>query len=446
KVKNWKVLISQLFGVLGDRFRFSWSLSNFCRAICHSAPDTLEVVIILTSMEAFPDAEKNIGEMYQLLAPLRLLRRLGILIIRAAKPEDIRDLRFYSTWEFDHINTQFEMAEDTLMVDFRDLPTQKAKNKLVELVTGDSSVELLHEIYRNLLAYAQTFERLEAFKMGMGLEPWKSIEQCFGPGYKHPDEMIRAHKNPFKKDHKASQDHPVEQALYKANECTSYKLNQRKSWYKGRASRAFRKQRARVLNFLEPQYKQIVDASIHLNLFIKEEKVPGGLFDAEADQGKSLRHPDKIEVMSLGLVFLDEYAKSFQRHSPPAFRANLLRQSRYWEKLRKEMPREQGWRKLHEMFESQDATSFVEVFKFVCDDLDAQYLEIRKARRELFAWDIEDDKGCEIDLKLNRCDEMVDWTVNEPILFPERPRVHCLYPRRRRNFGWGWGNDFNFEY
>lgn len=104
------------------------------------------------------------------------------------------------------------------------------------------------------------------------------------------------------------------------------------------------------------------------------------------------------------------------------------------------MPREQGLKKLHKMFESQDFTSFVEVFNFVCDDLDAQYLEIRRARKELFAWDIEIDKGCEIDLGLNRCDEMVDWAVNEPTLFPERPWVDCFfYPSGNINSGWGWG-------
>ena len=67
------------------------------------------------------------------------------------------------------------MAEDTPVISFSDLPAQEAEDELVEQATGDSSVELLHEIYRNLLAYAQTFERLEAFKMGMGLNPGKAL-------------------------------------------------------------------------------------------------------------------------------------------------------------------------------------------------------------------------------------------------------------------------------
>jgi hypothetical protein len=153
-------------------------------------------MIIPTSMESCPDAEENSRELDELLAPLRLLRRVGTFLIRAAEPEDIRDLRFYERWEFEPADTDSNMAEDTLVVNYWGLPTKEAEDELVELVTGDSSVELLHEMYRNLLAYAQTFERLEAFKMEMGLEPWKSIEHRFGPGYKHLDEMIRAHKNP----------------------------------------------------------------------------------------------------------------------------------------------------------------------------------------------------------------------------------------------------------
>ena len=57
--------------------------------------------------------------------------------------------------------------------------------------------------------------------------------------------------------------------------------------------------------------------------------------------------------------------------------------------------------------------------------------------RELFAWDIEDDKGCEIDLEPNRCDEMVDWAVNEPVVFPQCLPESCEYSFG--NFGWGWG-------
>jgi hypothetical protein len=85
------------------------------------------------------------------------------------------------------------------------------------------------------------------------------------------------------------------------------------------------------------------------------------------------------------------------------------------------------------MFEQEDFEEFTAVFKMVCDDLDKQYLEIRKARRELFQWDISDDVEVEIDidLQLSRRDEMVNWDVNEPDLAP------ALDPSRRRSNKWG---------
>jgi hypothetical protein len=438
RVKNWKILVSRLDFYWDNRFRLSWNLFKFCRAICHSAPDTIELAIIPSSMEeAFTNAEEHTVEMYALLAPLKILRRVGNLLIRAAEPEDLRGLTLLRKWEPDDPDTGFNTAEDIPVVESWDLPTKEAEDELVDLVTGDSPVELLFEMYRNLLTYAQTFERIEALKLGMGLDPQKRFEQYLGSDYKHFVETYDAHKNPFEKPQNGDQDHPVEQALCKANQSAWRISNPESSDYEAIAAMNFGEQRAMVLNFLDPQYKQIVDASNHLNMFIKEEKVPGGLFDANADRGKSFKHPDNSEVMSLGLVFLDEYAKSFQRHSPPEFRAKIIRQSQVWAKDREELPREQGLTRLHQMFESQDFTSFVEVFRFVCDDLDAQYLEIRKARRELFAWDIEDDKGCEIDLELNRCDEMVDWAVNEPVVFPQRLPETCEYSFG--NFGWGWG-------
>lgn len=54
-----------------------------------------------------------------------------------------------------------------------------------------------------------------------------------------------------------------------------------------------------------------------------------------------------------------------------------------------------------------------DLFKKLVDDMDRQYLEIRAARKELFADDIA-IFGVKIDLQKSRCDEMVDWSVDEP--------------------------------
>jgi hypothetical protein len=57
------------------------------------------------------------------------------------------------------------------------------------------------------------------------------------------------------------------------------------------------------------------------------------------------------------------------------------------------------------------------MFKQAVDDMDSQYFEIRRARRSLFDFDTEDPK-CHIKLDNLQCEDMIDWTVNEPMMFP----------------------------
>jgi hypothetical protein len=57
---------------------------------------------------------------------------------------------------------------------------------------------------------------------------------------------------------------------------------------------------------------------------------------------------------------------------------------------------------------------YIEAFKELVDDMDSQYLQIRKARLGLFDFDIDGMPACDIDLEKVRCDEMVDWRIQEP--------------------------------
>ena len=53
-------------------------------------------------------------------------------------------------------------------------------------------------------------------------------------------------------------------------------------------------------------------------------------------------------------------------------------------------------------------------------DMDTQWLTIREARKNLFIYDLT-DKGCNINEELWRCDELVNWSVDEPNMFPRKP-------------------------
>jgi hypothetical protein len=69
-----------------------------------------------------------------------------------------------------------------------------------------------------------------------------------------------------------------------------------------------------------------------------------------------------------------------------------------------------------------DFSTFVPLFRQCVDDCDTQYLAIRKARKALFDWD-NTSNITDISPEAWRCDEMVNWDVNEASMeVPEKPR------------------------
>lgn len=85
-----------------------------------------------------------------------------------------------------------------------------------------------------------------------------------------------------------------------------------------------------------------------------------------------------------------------------------------------------------------DFDTFVTLFRQCVDDCDAQYLEIRNARKALFDWDIT-PKSSSISTEAWRCDEMVDWEVNEaPFEVPEKP-IHLDGASRANTYGHDFG-------
>jgi hypothetical protein len=86
--------------------------------------------------------------------------------------------------------------------------------------------------------------------------------------------------------------------------------------------------------------------------------------------------------------------------------------------------RDQIVRELDLLLESYGPfTTFTDLFRKVVDDLDTQYLQIRKARKELVDYNVSGPK-CDIDLEKARCDEMIDWDAEAPrITVPEKPDI-----------------------
>lgn len=121
------------------------------------------------------------------------------------------------------------------------------------------------------------------------------------------------------------------------------------------------------------------------------------------------------------MTLVEEYAKSFVRDAPWTTQVNIRRIQHDYDLSYSTLPREVLLHELGKAFESKGSWKsldrFLKLFKLAIDDMDKQLLEIRKARKELFDMDFE-DFGHDIDLELWRCDEMIDWTVSEPILEP----------------------------
>jgi hypothetical protein len=49
----------------------------------------------------------------------------------------------------------------------------------------------------------------------------------------------------------------------------------------------------------------------------------------------------------------------------------------------------------------------------------AQRMEIRKERKELFKFDLANDRRCEIDPELERSDDLVNWEVYDEVVAEE---------------------------
>ena len=115
------------------------------------------------------------------------------------------------------------------------------------------------------------------------------------------------------------------------------------------------------------------------------------------------------------LLLLEDYALSFKREMSLQIRAVFNGLTPKLAKVFSEMPRERAIARLRHAFESRDFQSFVKDFRDASDDMDKQFLKMREARKHIFDWDI-NDWNCahDLDLELHRCDEMVNWKINEP--------------------------------
>jgi hypothetical protein len=72
--------------------------------------------------------------------------------------------------------------------------------------------------------------------------------------------------------------------------------------------------------------------------------------------------------------------------------------------------------RLRTAFELDELKNFKERFRTAFEYLDDQYLELVRARKELFKWDPFNERGCDIEVDLSTCEGRVDWDIAEPYI------------------------------
>jgi hypothetical protein len=189
----------------------------------------------------------------------------------------------------------------------------------------------------------------------------------------------------------------------------------------------FKVARAQVVNYLEPQYQRISAASLRITDFVKDQKFQSGLFDpTPSSTGQNWgRVPfDPRIFITEALELLQNYANSFTRDAPPDIKALFVSQKSRLDSYYDRMPRELILTRLSSLQQSGDYREFIPLFKAAVNDMDTQWLQIREARKALFRFDVLNQRGCDIDPELHRCDERINWSVSEPFTrfapFPTR--------------------------
>jgi hypothetical protein len=413
RVKQWKVLINVKSaeylkaGVVQDQDRF---LTYFCRILCISTPQSLDVVVRPGSFffgkcakandwKCTPGSEFLYDELKPFLEPLNLLRKVTRFSLGGTAGTEFPP-QPPSSEELDEASIQP-----------RKVPWHIA-DRIKLLVEGESLVALPFKMTDRLLSYAQAFEWNDTFRKNMDpdsgrkCDGWPSDDYDLDPygnrvvyDWKMPDFC-----NPFLRTH------PVEVGLSRAHSAA----------YRNKISQ-IKTQRELVVMFLEPQYQRIAVASTVMAQFIKREKRANGNFRiAEKDHDTKQVH---LRFYAEAVVHLEDYAKAFARDVPPSIRyAIRLVQSRFdvlspCGDLVKPVSKLLGQLQIS----SDGQREFFRRYRKAVDALDKRFLQIRQARKDLFDYDI-DNPECDIDLELGRCDEMIDWTVDEPDTdIPKKP-------------------------
>ncbi|KAK6594911.1 hypothetical protein H4I96_10642 [Botrytis cinerea] len=394
KIKSWRVIVSSFIDsdMLGGWHETRvWSMENFCQAITQSRSISLEIALAPLGLEKCEESswfrdEVTYQELKDMLIPLRMLRGVKKLQFRDASWDELPDVYPYNVF----------WGKNCRSI----IPTSSLEKEIRSIIMGNSLVELSRGMYLRLMRYAQAFEAIDTFKSEMRYSSTGSVGKFLMHYGLCPGSNRWMHKP---RDPTIQSSHPVESCLRHAEILSSSNYN----------PRAFKLERASIIQYLEPQYQRAKLACLDLTEFIKWEKRKEGMLSP-----KLSREWHSSKIAAEAILLLERYEKALQRDFP------YYDQIKHRDNLRKEisfynnLPRNVLMRQATDAFDAMNWQFFTSCFKRVVDDLDKQFMEMRSARKELFEDDEAIDTGCDIELDSNMCIDMIDWTKDEPRFGP----------------------------
>jgi hypothetical protein len=159
---------------------------------------------------------------------------------------------------------------------------------------------------------------------------------------------------------------------------------------------------------------QVISASLarlaDLGILSQDNKCDGDLFDVHRQCYAGDPHDGRNRQRATALVLLKEYIESFKRDMPLEIKANIRLHQHIYNKFYSSLAINSFLQNLESAFETQDYDRFAEHYISAVDHLDAEYLEIRQARKELFEGGHPElnFRGCDVDLELSCFDTKVN--------------------------------------
>lgn len=392
KIKHWKLVAELIPDHLGNGKQQIDLWEDFCRSIARYPPKSMEIGY---EVEKAGDYWGDSAEILDL--SLQLLRNIDCVTFRPLF--------------FTEINVSEYSVED--------LESNKAYvllnvEKLTASMTSKETMELAFEMYVPLLRYARAFERGHQYRHFF--ENNSTIPQNFDlamPIHERTDcHML----------HELMSFLPLEHAMFNAE---------------GTLSRnnvvEFKKQRAAVVRDLETRYRRISFAWAALNEARRRQR---GLTTTRngvehciigyGDFGSQFSYPNLREFSSIhygkalyieimGLV--EEYAAAFEPHIPEHIKVAVREKPLYRDLCPSETQQKLNvLRTAYNGAREEKGWDFYHLMREVIDDLDSQFMEIKKARSALLDFDILKEPGFvfDFDLVTTGPSRLIDWAAEIP--------------------------------